>query len=169
MSLPNAARTADGIGLILIHIGNGEWNGDQEQCVNGSSQSGNVTVSLAIAAGGGSRETLGLRAQSYGTLCATSLTAPLVSCNWTAAPGFTNPTLWVQSNGSIVTGGNSNYSLALSYGSNCTKFACSVWPTPVEVTPSRTGEDPWIWQVCCTGSPSSGRGTSSRSHSTCAK
>jgi len=124
-----------------MHIGAGEWNGEQAQCINGSSQSGNITSAASSAAAAG------LTAASYGTLCATALGAPLVSCNWTGAPGFTNPTLWVEGNGTIMTGGNSNYSLALSRGANCSNFACASWSVPAEVTPGRTGEDPWIWQV----------------------
>ena len=46
-----------------------------------------------------------------------------------------------------MTGGNSNYSLTLSRGTNCSNFACASWTVPTEVTPGRTGEDPWIWQV----------------------
>lgn len=82
-------------------------------------------------------------------MCSVSPSAPLVACNWTNAPGFTNPTIWVKSNGSMVLGGNSNYSLVLAYGFNCTRFGCGNWSVPTEVTPGRTGEDPWIWQVCC--------------------
>jgi len=40
----------------------------------------------------------------------------------------------------MVLGGNSNYSLVLAYGFNCTRFGCGNWSVPTEVTPGRTGE-----------------------------
>lgn len=141
---PTVARTADGRGVILMHIGGGLPDASPSVCVNGSSQSGNITSS--------SQNGLRLPSTSYSpasvaTICASQPSVPFAPCNWTHAPGFTNPTLWVaQPGGDIMTGGNSNYSLVLSRGQNCSNFNCASWPPATEVTPSRTGEDPWIWQ-----------------------
>ena len=43
-------------------------------------------------------------------------------------------------------GGNSNYSLALTSGANCSRFACTHWSNASHATPGRTGEDPWLWE-----------------------
>lgn len=139
---PSVAPTADGDGLILVHIGAGVWNGQQPECVNGSTQSRlNATATPPLSPATAS--------SPYPTLCSNGVNQAWLPCNWTgsAAPSEgTNPTIWVMSNGSIATGGNSNYSLSFTLGVNCTRFACDTWSAPVNVTPNRTGEDPWIWQ-----------------------
>jgi hypothetical protein len=142
---PTVARTRDGRGVILMHIGGGAPDGQPDVCINGSSQPGNVS-----AAGSLSRVSRPphVDTASVGTLCSSGPSAAFVSCNWTGEPGFTNPTLWVdRPSGDIMTGGNSNYSLVLSRGRNCSNFNCASWPPLTEVTPGRTCEDPWIWQV----------------------
>ena len=138
---PTVALSVDKRGLYLMHIGNGIPDVTPPlHCKNGSTQT-NYTASGAplVASFVG--------ATSIGTLCAESFAGPWVSCNWTGAPtGFTNPTLFSMSDDSLLVGGNTNYSLALTHGTNCTKFACASWTSPESVLPNRTGEDPWIWR-----------------------
>jgi hypothetical protein len=145
---PTIARTHDGVGIVLMHIGGGIPNGAQGVCTNGSSQSGNITspryTDFMDSNGSGSSSS------AIGTLCAASLTSPLVSCNWTSGPetGYTNPTLFIDpSTGDFIVGGNVNYSLGLTHGSNCSNFGCEKWTTTSQVTPNRTGEDPWVWRT----------------------
>ena len=136
---PVVALAANGSGLILMHIGGGAWNGDVLQCVNGSSQTNYSALPRPPQP----------PPPAQGTLCAGGFAGPWRACNWTgaASPGsFTNPALWVQRNGSMAVGGNSNYSLALAFGARCSAFACQEWSPALPRTPPRTGEDPWIWQ-----------------------
>ena len=141
---PSVAVTANGTGLILMHIGGGLPDGPPLRCRNGSSQTNYSSPSAQPLPAGGAQA-----AASIGTLCSATLAGPWQDCGWSgaAAPhSFTNPTLWVLRNGSIAVGGNSNYSLGWTMGSNCSSFLCRAWSNATFKTPGRTGEDPWIFQ-----------------------
>ena len=140
---PSVAVTANGTGLILMHIGGGlpdASSGPPRTCRNGSSSTNYSAPVAAPAAAAPSAP--------VPTLCADGFAGPWRSCNWTGPPtGFTNPTLFAAADGSLLVGGNRNYSLALTRGSGCSRFSCAAWSAAANVLPNRTGEDPWVWQA----------------------
>jgi len=137
---PSVAVTGDGEGLILMHIGGGlpdAHSGPPRTCRNGSTSTNYTAAPAAAARAPGA---------PVPTICADHFAGPWRSCNWTGPPtGFTNPTLFAAPGGGLLVGGNSNYSLALTRGANCTRFECGAWTPAAGVLPNRTGEDPWIW------------------------
>lgn len=149
---PSVARTADGEGVILVHIGNGVENGIPAQCTNGSTQS-RVAHAQSIINPRSVSTPLWDKDPSFSCqLCAPSITAKFTSCNWTCCPGglqggFTNPTIFIEpETGDFLVGGNSNGSLGLTHGSNCSQFSCQTWGPRENVIPNRTTEDPWMWR-----------------------